>query len=114
MLDKLTKKQELLMAETRDEWINIALHEQKFDKEECEQSVKWLYYASNLKEPRVEFVYGPNDFSKKFLASVWASVRDSVWASVRDSVWASVWASVRDSVWASDWYSVRNSDRDSD
>jgi hypothetical protein len=125
MLDKLTKKQELLMAETRDEWINIALHEQKFDKEECEQAVKWLYYASNLKEPRVEFVYGPKDFSDKFLDSVGASVRDSVGASVRDSVRSSVRdsvrssvrdsvrSSVRDSVWDSVWASVRASVRDS-
>lgn len=82
MLEKLTPKQIKLQAEIRDEWINIALHEKKFDKEECEQAIKWLYYASNLKEPRVEFVYGPNDFSKKFLDSV----RDSVWASVRASV----------------------------
>jgi hypothetical protein len=109
MLEKLTPKQIKLQSQIRDEWINIALHEQKFDKEECEQAVKWLYYASNLKEPRVEFVYGPKDFSDKFLDSVRASVRASVGASVRASVGASVRASVGASVRASVGASVRDS-----
>ena len=121
MITKLTKKQEELMAAKRDEWINLALREQKIDKEEIEAGVKWLYYASNLKEPRVVIVNGPKDFAKKLGASVWASVWDSVWDSVRASVGASVgasvWASVRDSVRASVrdslWASVRDSVRDS-
>ncbi len=116
MLEKLTKKQIEYQVVKRDEWIDLALHKQNFDKEELEAGVKWLYYSSNLKEPEVVFVDGPKDFSKKFRASVgasvWASVsRDSVWASVRDSVRDSVWASVRDSVWASVWDSVRDSVR---
>lgn len=88
-LEKLTKKQIALMPEVRDEWINLALHKQDYDKEEIEASVKWLYYASNLKEPKVIIVEGPKDFSKVFSASVGDSVGDSVGASVRDSVWDS-------------------------
>jgi hypothetical protein len=113
MLNKLTTKQIKLMSEVRDEWINRALHEQKYDKEELEAGVKWMYYASNLKEPKVVIVTGPKDFSKKFgdsvRASVRASVGDSVRASVGDSVRASIWDSVGDSVRAS----VRDSVRDS-
>ena len=101
-LEKLTKEQENLMPIVRDEWINTALHASNFDKEEIEQGVKWMYYASNLKEPEVVFIEGPKDFAEKFSNSVRASVRDSV----RASVWASVWDSVRDSVWASVWDSV--------
>ena len=112
-IEQLTKEQIELQAKKRDEWIDIALHEQKYDKEEIESSVKWLYYASNLKEPKVVIVESPEDFSKKFKASVGASVRASVGASVWDSVVASVRASVRDSVWASVRASVRDSVRDS-
>jgi hypothetical protein len=113
MIEKLTKKQIELQAIKRDEWINIALYKQDVDKEEIEAGVKWLYYASNLKEPKVIIVTGPKDFAKKFSASVGASVRASVGASVRDSVWDSVrdsvGASVRASVWDSVWASVRDS-----
>jgi hypothetical protein len=94
MLEKLTKKQEELMSEVRDNWIDLALHKTNFDKEEIEAGVKWIYYSANLKEPKVIFVDGPKDFAKKFSASVRASVR----ASVGDSVRASVGDSVRDSV----------------
>ena len=90
MLEKLTKQQTKLMDEVRDEWIDIALHKQDFDKEEIEAGVKWLYYASNLKEPKVCIVNGIEDFTKQFTDSVRASVWASVRASVRDSVGASV------------------------
>jgi hypothetical protein len=130
MLNKLTKKQIELMPVIRDKWINLALHEQKYDKEEIEAGVKWMYYISDLKEPKVVIVKSPKDFTKKLRASVGASVGASVWASVRvsvgDSVGASVWdsvgasvgdsvgdsvgasvgASVRASVWDSVWASV--------
>ena len=100
------------MYVVRDEWINLSLHG-TLDKEEVEAGVKWMYYASNLKEPKVVFVEGINDFVKKFGASVRASVRASVGDSVGDSVRASVGASVRALVWdsvrASVWASVRAS-----
>jgi len=113
-LEKLTKNQERLMYEIRDEWINLSLRG-KIDKEEVESGVKWIYYDSNLKEPEVVFVEGPEDFVKKLGvmdsvgASVWDSVRSSVKYSVGDSVWDSVGDSVRDSVKTSVWDSVRSS-----
>ena len=113
-LEKLTKNQERLMYEIRDEWINLSLRG-KIDKEEVESGVKWIYYASNLKEPEVVFVEGPEDFVKKLGvgSSVRSSVRSSVWASVRSSVWDSVWdsvgSSVSDSVRSSVWDSVGSS-----
>ena len=125
-INKLTKKQIALQDTKRDEWINVALYNKNFDKEELEAGVKWLYYVSNLKEPEVVFVDGPKDFTEKLvpktvLEKLRASVGDSVGASVGDSVGASVgdkvWASVRDSVWASVgasvWASVMASVRDS-
>lgn len=117
MLEKLNKKQIELQSVVRDEWIDIALHQQNFDKEELEAGVKWLYYASNLKEPKVTFVDGPKDFAKKFPHSVgdsvMASVRDSIRASVKDSIGDSVWNSVRDSIKNSVWNSVMASVRNS-
>ena len=113
MLTQLTQEQIDLQAKVRDEWIDIALHQKNFDKEELEAGVKWLYYSASLKEPKVVFVTGPKDFAKKLGASVRDSVRDSVGASVRASVMDSVRASVMDSVWASVWASVGASVRDS-
>ena len=109
MLEKLTKKQIELQSVVRDEWIDIALRKTNFDKEELEAGVKWLYYSSNLKEPKVVFVEGPKDFSKKLLSKKWASVGASVRASVGASVWDSVsWCSLAyDSDWAS-WYDFYN------
>jgi hypothetical protein len=113
-LEKLTKKQEQLMVKVRNEWIDLSLSG-KMDKEEVMAGVKWLYYASNLKEPEVVFIEGPDDFAKKLglRDSVGDSVRDSVWDSVRASVGDSVRASVGDSVRASVWDSVRASVWDS-
>ena len=100
-ITKLTKKQIELQTVKRDEWINLALHEHKYDKEEMEAGVKWLYYISNLKEPKVVIVNGPKDFSKKLWDSVGASVRDSV----RDSVWDSVsWTSLCGDAEFGAWY----------
>ena len=121
MIEKLTQEQIELQKEVRDEWIDIALYRQNFDKEELEAGVKWLYYVSNLKEPEVVYVDGPKNFSDKLTDSVGASVWDSVWTSVGTSVWdsvrasvrASVWDSGRASVWDSVWDSVRASVWDS-
>ena len=106
MIEKLTQEQIELQKEVRDEWIDIALYRQNFDKEELEAGVKWLYYVSNLKEPEVVYVDSPKNFSDKLTDSVGASVWDSVWTSVGTSVWDSVRASVRASVRTSVWDSV--------
>ena len=94
MIEKLTQEQIELQKEVRDEWIDIALYRQNFDKEELEAGVKWLYYVSNLKEPEVVYVDSPKNFSDKLTDSVGASVRASVRDSVRASVGTSVWDSV--------------------
>ena len=140
MLEKLTKEQEKIMIQTRDEWANLFFDNVKnqkgIDKKMFEEGIEWLY-TDLLHKPKPKVVYCDSWLSclltiailkdeklnksikNKLGASVWDSVRDSVWASVRDSVrdsvWASVrdsvWASVRDSVWASVWVSVWDSVR---
>ena len=134
MLEKLTKEQEKLMLQTRDEWVNLFFDNVKnqkgIDKAMFEEGIEWLY-TDLLHKPKPKVVYCDSWLSclltitilkdeklnksiKYELGdSVGASVRDSVWASVGDSVgdsvWASVGASVRDSVWASVGASVRDS-----
>ena len=140
MLEKLTKEQEKIMIQTRDEWANLFFDNVKnqkgIDKKMFEEGIEWLY-TDLLHKPKPKVVYCDSWLSclltiailkdeklnksikNKLGASVWVSVWDSVWASVRDSVrdsvWASVrdsvWASVRDSVWASVWVSVWDSVR---
>lgn len=81
MKETLTKKEEALMDVVSKEWIDNALHKGGIDKEEAEAGIKWLYYISELKEPKITFVKGLNDFWDK----VGAKVRDKAWAKVWDS-----------------------------
>ena len=127
MLGKLTKEQEAIMLQTRDEWTNLFFDNVKsqkgIDKPMFEDGIKWLY-NDLLNKPTPKVVYCDSWLSclltiailkdkKHVRGSVWASVRDSVGASVWDSVWASVRDSVRDSVRGSVWASVRDSVRGS-
>ena len=114
MLEKLTKEQQELMIQTRDEWVNLFFDNVKnqkgIDKPLFEEGIKWLY-EDVLKKPNPKVIYCDSWLSCLLTIAILkdekirASVGDSVWASVRvsvrDSVWASVRASVRDSVRAS-------------
>ncbi len=108
MLEKLTKEQEAIMLQTRDEWINLFFDNVKsqkgIDKSMFEDGIKWLY-NDLLNKPTPKVVYCDSWLSclltiailkdKKHVgASVRASVGASVGASVRASVRASVGASV--------------------
>ena len=134
MLEKLTKEQEKLMIQTRDEWVNLFFDNVKnqkgIDKAMFEEGIEWLY-TDLLHKPKPKVVYCDSWISclltiailkdekintsikyklgDSIRASVGASVWDSVWASVRASVRASVGASVWASVWASVGSSVRAS-----
>lgn len=99
-LEKFTKKQIELQSEIRDKWIKIALKDKDINKEECEAGVKWMYYISKLKEPKVIFVDSPKDFAKKFRASV----RDSVGASV---CWTSLCGDAEFGAWYEYWKKIK-------
>ena len=48
MLDKLTKEQEALMYEVRDEWIDFALHSGKqVTEQEIRPYIDWMYKKAN-------------------------------------------------------------------
>lgn len=126
MLNKLTKKQEKIMLQTRDEWINLFFDNVKnqkgIDKKMFEEGIEWLY-TDLLHKPNPKVVYCDSWLSclltiailkdeklnksikdklgSSVVDSVESSVVDSVVDSVGDSVWASVGASVRASVGAS-------------
>ena len=128
MLEKLTKEQEKIMNQTRDEWVNLFFDNVKnqkgIDKNMFEEGVEWLY-TKLLRKPKPKVVYCDSWISclltitilkdeklnKSIKDKLGAPVRDSVGASVWDSVGASVRTSVRDSVRTSVRASVRTSVR---
>ena len=111
MLNKLTKKQEKIMLQTRDEWINLFFDNVKnqkgIDKKMFEEGIEWLY-TDLLHKPNPKVVYCDSWLSclltiailkdeklnKSIKDKLGSSVRSSVVASVVDSIAASVWASV--------------------
>ena len=114
MLNKLTKKQEKIMLQTRDEWINLFFDNVKnqkgIDKKMFEEGIEWLY-TDLLHKPNPKVVYCDSWLSclltiailkdeklnksikDKLGSSVRSSVVDSVVDSIVDSVGSSVWAS---------------------
>ena len=129
-LEKLTLKQEQLMFQVKDEWIDLALKEnvKGINEPLFEEGIEWLY-KDLLNKPKPKIIYCDswlsclitiNLFKKmsnkqieKLGDSVRASLWNFVWASMIDFVWdsvgASVGASMIDFVWASLGNSVGNS-----
>ena len=116
MLEKLTKEQEKLMIQTRDEWVNLFFDNVKnqkgIDKAMFEEGIEWLY-TDLLHKPKPKVVYCDSWLSclltiaiikdEKINTSIKYKLGDSIRNSVGDSVWASVGDSVRASVWDSVW-----------
>jgi len=105
MLERLTKEQEQLMLQTRDEWISLFFDNVKsqkgIDKPMFEEGIKWLY-EDLLGKPNPKVVYCDSWLSCLLTIAVLKNMKNaSVGASVRASVGASVRASVGDSVWDS-------------
>jgi hypothetical protein len=94
MLNKLTKKQERLMIEVRNEWLD-RIFKCKVKKEDarCVELVKWLYKISNLKEPLVVFLDSP-------LAIQYGANQSQVWSQVESQVRSQVESQVRSQVWS--------------
>ena len=58
MLSKLTKQQEQLMYQVRDEWIR-RFFSLEFDEDKARKLIRWLYKLSNLKEPLILIMDSP-------------------------------------------------------
>ena len=130
MLEKLTKEQEKIMLQTRDEWVNLFFDNVKnqkgIDKAMFEEGIEWLY-TKLLRKPKPKVVYCDSWLSCLLTIAILKdeksntsikyklgdSIRNSVWTPVWDSVRASVQASVQDSVQDSVWNSVQDSVWDS-
>lgn len=111
MLEKLTKEQEKIMLQTRDEWVNLFFDNVKnqkgIDKAMFEEGIEWLY-TDLLHKPKPKVVYCDSWLSclltiailkdEKLNTSIKYKLGDSIRNSVGDSVEASVRASVWDSV----------------
>ena len=117
MLEKLTKEQEKLMIQTRDEWINLFFDNVKnqkgIDKAMFEEGIEWLY-TDLLHKPKPKVVYCDSWISCLLTIAILkdekinTSIKYKLGDSIRNSVWASVWVSVRASVQDSVEDSVRN------
>jgi len=111
MKNKLTKKEEELMIDVRNEWIN-RFNSLNFDEQKCKEFVNYCYELSNFKKPTILFLDSPLgcQYAKHIIM---ANVRANVWDNVRDNVWANVEANVRDNVRDNVEDNVRDNVRDS-
>lgn len=104
MLNKLTKKQEKIMLQTRDEWINLFFDNVKnqkgIDKKMFEEGIEWLY-TDLLHKPNPKVVYCDSWLSCLLTIAILKDekLNKSIKDKLGDSVRASVGASVRASVW---------------
>lgn len=108
VLEKLTKEQEKIMHETRQEWLDYAFDWKKcgFDEKKAKEGVAWLYDLAKLKQPKqIYVVESPlaaeillNEFSSVG-NQVWNQVGDQIWNQVRDQVCNQVRDHVSDQVW---------------
>ena len=89
MLGKLTKEQEAIMLQTRDEWINLFFDNVKsqkgIDRPMFEDGIKWLY-NDLLNKPTPKVVYCDSWLSCLLTIAILKD-KKHVWASVGDSVW---------------------------
>ena len=69
MLTKLTKQQETLMYEVRDQWFDwIFFCNTKLDKLKAKKFVEWLYKLSNL--PKPEIIFATSSLDCQFAANM--------------------------------------------
>ena len=114
-LEKLTKEQEELMFQTRDEWINRFFHTTNINKKEFEKGINWLYQdLLKKKKPKILYceswlealvtitVLKDNNVRANVMANVGENVRenvgDNVMKNVRDNVVDNVMDNVVDNV----------------
>lgn len=99
MLNKLTKKQEKIMLQTRDEWINLFFDNVKnqkgIDKKMFEEGIGWLY-TKLLNKPKPKVVYCDSWISCLITIAILKDkklnklINDKLGSSVEASVWDSV------------------------
>lgn len=99
MLEKLTKEQEKIMIQTRDEWANLFFDNVKnqkgIDKKMFEEGIEWLY-TDLLHKPKPKVVYCDSWLS--CLLTIAILKDEKLNKSIKNKLGASVWDSVRDSV----------------
>ena len=118
-LEILTKEQENLIIQTRNEWIDRFNNTKRINQKQFENGVKWLYedllkkknpkilYCESWLEALVTIYVLQNYNGINVGANVWANVGDNVRDNVRANVEANVRANVGDNVRANVWDNVR-------
>ena len=110
MLEKLTKAQEKLMHQVREEWLSYFFSGQEIDKDKAQKGIEWLYEFSGLKKPQVIFVDSPlavqiavnmlqGKKRNQVENQVWGQVRNQVGGQVENQVWGQVGNQVGSQVW---------------
>ena len=110
-LEVLTKEQEQLMYQTRDEWINKFFNLKRINEKKFEKGIKWLYEdLLRKKNPKIIYCeswlealltiesFRKNNVGDNVGANVWDNVWDNVRANVMDNVMDNVGANVRANV----------------
>ena len=97
MLEKLTKEQEKIMIETKDNFLSLL--DKKLDEKAAKEGVRFVYQLAKLKSPMVIILDSP--LACQFLAN-WSQVESQVESQVKsqklqvfyfsyDALWASAW-----------------------
>ena len=96
MLKELTKEQEALADDVKNEWIDrLKGCELKLDKDKAADAVKWLYKLSDFAEPKIEWATSPSDAQAianrlndtkdvYYNTASYGSIRDYGWVSFYD------------------------------
>jgi len=98
MLEKLTKKQEQLMLQVKQEWLNRLFGEaHELNLKKLIEDTHWLYEFCGLEKPLVLVADSP--YEAQLMANLikmeWPKISDQVWDQVRDQVWDQVRDQVR-------------------
>ena len=102
MLEKLTKAQEKLMHQVREEWLSYFFSGQEIDKDKAQKGIEWLYEFSGLKKPQVIFVDSPLAVQiavNMLQGKKRNQVENQVWGQVGNQVGSQVWDQVGSQVW---------------
>ena len=100
MIDTLTVEQEAMLAQVRDEWIEVGLSTEPASRPAAEEGVRQAYRRAGLEPPSVVIWLGspyagcvasamlnPDQVGAQVGAQVRAQVRDQVRAQVWDAMW---------------------------
>ena len=100
MIDTLTVEQEAMLAQVRDEWIEVGLSTEPASRPAAEEGVRQAYRRAGLEPPSVVIWLG-SPYAGCVASAMLSQdqVGGQVWDQVRGQVWGQVRGQVRDAIW---------------